>query len=176
MYNEDWLFCLKLFARGGEGSLALAGHVTQVEPDILFGVHRARMEELGDILAESLMNLAGGGQDLRKVPDKDFWKEAIRERGRLVRDLATLLDEGTGIALTPSHSARARFALEETLAWHRRLEGDLDAWSTYFTDYVRAWWADDDRWSEYMENAWKGILPATLSARLPKAETLAPAS
>jgi hypothetical protein len=175
IYNEDWLFCIRLLLREGRDALALAGHVTQDQPDVVFDPDRARMEEPGDILAEALMNVAREPRQLvLAASDEAFWRAAVLHRVQLVHDLLPLLHEGVWTGRFRGEPGAARTALAATASLHDRMVADLDHWSRALRDFVQAWLADSVRWTRLLEAAEADRLPPALSQLLPSTEDLSP--
>lgn len=164
IYNEDWLFCIRVLVRAREGTLALAGHVTQDDPRSAVDEQRAVMEEPGDILAEALMNLAATPEEFSGiVTSKEFWKQAMADRYALVRELETLLAES---GRSDDDSERAARALSATDRVHDDMRHDEDGWARDFVDYVQAWLADDT-WRHTVRAAAAGNLPAGVAELVP---------
>jgi len=168
IYNEDWLFCIRLLLRESRDALALAGHVTQDQPDVVFDPGRALMEEPGDILAEALMNVAREPRQLvLAATDDAFWRAAVLRRVQLVHDLLPLLHEGGWTGRFRGEQAAARTALAATVELHDRMVADLDDWSRALRDFVQGWLADSVRWSRLLHAAEADRLPRALSRLLP---------
>jgi hypothetical protein len=175
IYNEDWLFCIRLLLREGRAALALAGAVTQDQPDVVFDPDRALMEEPGDILAETLMNVAREPRQLiLAATDEAFWRAAVLRRTQLVHDLLPLLHEGVWTGRLRGEPAAARTALTATVALHDRMVADLDHWSRALRDFVQAWLGDSVRWTRLLRAAEEDRLPPALSCLLPSTEDLRP--
>jgi hypothetical protein len=175
IYNEDWLFCLRLLLRGSRDALALAGHVTQDQPDVVFNPERALMEEPGDILAETLMNVAREPRQLvLAATDEAFWRAALLHRVQLVHDLLPLLQEGVWTGRFRAEQGAARTALAATVSLHERMLADLDDWSRALRDFVQAWLVDSVRWTRLLRAAEADRLPPALSRLLPAAADLHP--
>jgi len=173
IYNEDWLFCISLLLREGRAAVALAGSVTQDQPDVVFDPARALMEEPGDILAEALMNVAREPRQLAlAATDQTFWRAAVLRRAQLVHDLLPLLHEGVWTRRLRGEPAAARTALAATVSLHDRMVADLGHWSRVLRDFVQAWLGDSLRWTGLLRAAEADRLPPALSRLLPSTEDL----
>jgi hypothetical protein len=190
IYDEDWLFCMKLLMRFGRGALAVAGQVTQDPPQSLIDEARAAMEERGDTLAEALMNLMHlmdaldradplnhalhADYVVRAADSEVFWTAILRCRRKLVRGLTVLaLEQGR-----PDGSDLMDLAIRSL----RAAEGVHDAMAQETTvpvgqyrEYVRAWLDDAEGWWMHLDVASAGRLPDSLDHVLPRQpDTLGP--
>ena len=86
VYNEDWLFLIGQAMLSTEPLRATgwAGNVGR-DPYQPFHQGRAKREEIGDTLAEGLMNLLEyHGRDLASYSTIDFWRQCQSERSKLI--------------------------------------------------------------------------------------------
>jgi hypothetical protein len=144
IYNEDWLFLLQALAAG---SVRLAGDLSQRAFDPFADSRRARREEFGDVLAESLYALLHECKDEKdpmvtlwaKAKDKRWWSRRIALRRRFIEHIESVL---RAKQQTPK-------GLFEALAEAR---GVLrDSWSNLLADYMVDLEKDLHTWKRKLE-------------------------
>jgi hypothetical protein len=149
MYNEDWFFLIDVAMQAPArlAAIGLAGSISQVEYNP-YSWQRVEREEMGDVLAECLMNLiedrgaAGLG-----LADTGFWRKALRSRRRLIGRVAVLLRALTiaRLGLGCGRRREAVRALRQARTVSRRLEPEsLVAW-------VEAWREHRDAWRSHLD-------------------------
>ncbi|MFI5955678.1 hypothetical protein [Cryptosporangium sp. NPDC051539] len=132
VYNEDWFFLLDCAA---ERAVVTTGTAFQRPYDPLSTPSRARREEFGDVLAESLFWQLDQGSPLEHLTEK-FWAKAIERRRFFVDDVRARTER-----LDPETARRMIAALSAATGAHREFTARVCA------DYVRAWQADRVRWA-----------------------------
>jgi hypothetical protein len=136
VYNEDWLFLIALAARSARwrGSLAEAGWLHQL-PYHPYQRARAKSEEVGDILAEGLINLLeDDGPGLWSASSEAFWANVRSQRFAMLQRIVGRLCPGSD----------ARDALQAALDVH----GDVHA--DDLAGYVSAWQDDLTTWADHL--------------------------
>jgi hypothetical protein len=157
VYNEDWLFVL-LYRLLDEGNLVWAGSVRQARYNPYRNVQRARIEEAGDLLGESLfklvLTLCGSGRRFKNLEDalttlvehatEEFWNMEINNR---LDYLHGLLGDLSRKKMQPIRRRQAKMAILSAIERIVGKEGkggitgeDLAAW-------VQAWSRDVQQWN-----------------------------
>ena len=150
IYNEDWFFLL------GESSLrpvAVTGGARHAIYDPFRDPSRARIEELGDDLAEGIYWLLDQGRRLQDA-DVDFWHFFLRERRAFVQSVLYGVQEAD---LDAPERRRMTELLRGSLGRGEHISPRLCA------DYLKAWHADSQWWRRTWRKASARRLP------LPKA-------
>ncbi len=139
IYNEDWFF---LLGETGLRPLAVTGSVVQ-EPYNPFAVRqRARLEELGDCLAEGLFSLLDVGKTTKDATHR-FWRMFLTKRYQFINDVIRLVEGNLGDSL------RRRQMLAALLAARRE---NQQIRADQCVRYLTAWQADRDRWRQHLED------------------------
>ena len=147
IYNEDWLFVIGLL-RSGKDPVACGGRVLQDTPQESPTPGRAVYEEFGDVLAETLLNLAVvPGPVFESAADPSFWRDALSRRAAMIhRVSARVLDHQD-----EASAAEANWALPVLDVLRNLHEGlPADDVATAFCDYVSAWRADLRTWRRHL--------------------------
>lgn len=150
IYNEDWLFLLAMIGIGHlpKSVLGCGGVVLQDRYDGYRPI-RARSEELGDILGETLMSvLHRGGHPLDDPLDAKDWRAALAGRQAMIRRLVT-----ETMAITPDESHERESAVQAlgaALAVHEKIDERLRHWAAQFAAYVPAWQKDLASWRSHL--------------------------
>ncbi|WP_156213412.1 hypothetical protein [Lentzea aerocolonigenes] len=137
IYNEDWFFLLDA---DHLGHTAVTGIAIQQPYDPFAQDIRARMEELGDVLAEGLYWLLDEGYPLQDA-DTDYWRAYLRIRQRFILDTMEMVR-----AERPSE-LRARKLDSLKAAWGRS-QYIKPEWCEA---YVQAWRDDRRTWQQHLE-------------------------
>ena len=146
IYNEDWFFLLT-----GESlrPTAVTGTAVQKPYDPFAREERARMEELGDVLAEGLFWLLDEGRPLTDA-NAAYWRGYLAKRQKFIGEAADMVDRMEGI---PERKARMLNSLKAARGRSLFIRPE------WCEDYVNAWRADRKRWQWHL----KGFQP--ISAR-----------
>jgi glycosyltransferase involved in cell wall biosynthesis len=138
IYNEDWFFLLD---DKGLRPTATTGRAVQKDFDP-YREQRARMEELGDCLAEGLFWLLDSGLSLRDATTA-HWKNFLGNRAEFITDVIEMVKRMEGDAdkrnrmLLALKAARGRCQYIEPALCER---------------YVDAWHADRVTWRRHVES------------------------
>lgn len=138
IYNEDWFFLLD---DDGLRSTAITGTAIQGMYDP-FREERARMEELGDSLAEGLFWLLDHGKSLRDATF-EHWRKFLRERAGFITDVIGMverMDDGD-----PEQHHRMQLSLKVARECCQQIDPKL------CVRYVDAWHADRVIWRNHIE-------------------------
>jgi len=147
MYNEDWLFLLRLMLRGRPW-VVFAGVLIQEAYDPYKAPENAVQQEAGDLIAETLFRRLHSGRSLDGCMEAGFWREALLRRRDFVTEIrAVLARQGTAKA------ASARKSLETVLDMTHR----SSAWPTAIVRWLAAWQRDEAEWSRWLAD----VLPAS---------------
>lgn len=138
IYNEDWFFLLN-----GEKlrPTAVTGVAVQ-KPYDPFDDERARMEELGDVLAEGLYWLLDEGRSLREA-NAAYWSEYLSKRRRFILETAVMVSD------TEKGSERKARKLGSLKAALGRSQYIRPEWCE---SYVRVWRDDRRTWQHHLEH------------------------
>ena len=151
IYNEDWLFFLRVLERAPHRTLGYAGDVRQ-DPYDGFDPRRALDEELGDVLGEGLLVTASGDVHDTRLRAPSFWQEVMDEREAGIWGLRRAFDGRTDLlAGQVAEALGGVLALHEDLARARKDE-KLDV-ATQLASYLDLWLGDCRSWSERMARA-----------------------
>lgn len=138
IYNEDWFFLL------GDVKLrptAVTGVAIQKPYDPFDLDERARMEELGDVLAEGLFWLLDDGRPLQDA-NAAYWDQYLSKRRSFILETSDMVRQTETDA-----ERRARKLSSLTAAWGRS-QYIRPEWCE---DYVNAWRADRKFWQHHLE-------------------------
>jgi hypothetical protein len=137
IYNEDWFFLLN---DEGLRPTAITGTAVQHMFDP-FREERARMEELGDSLAEGLFWLLDHGKSLGDATFR-HWHSFLRERVGFIGDVIGMVE---GMAGDPRQTQMLQ-SLEAARGHCQQIEPDL------CVRYLDAWRADRVIWRNHIED------------------------
>lgn len=143
IYNEDWFFLLD---DNGLRPTATTGTAVQKTYDP-FREERARMEELGDTLAEGLFWLLDNGRSLRDAT-VEHWQNFLRRRGEFITNVTGMVE---GVA-DPEKRHRMVLALKASY------EGCLSITPQLCVDYIGAWSADRVSWRRHVEDVHRTLV------------------
>jgi hypothetical protein len=138
VYNEDWFYLLD--REKGLQPLAVTGSVSQQAYDP-FREDRARLEEIGDVLAEGIFWLLDQGRML-DAANARHWQEFLVRRKRFIEYILSQADLADVDSL---ERARMVSALKASLG---RLALMTPEWCER---YVLAWTADSIRWDRHIQ-------------------------
>jgi hypothetical protein len=141
IYNEDWLFLLRLLTRGDAAPVLDGGDVHQDSYDG-FTAARAASEEIGDLIGEGLLSLlAGGGREALRQTTAGFWRDAIHDRMRMREDLEAVVDAS-------GHDAwgEMRKAIDAVKAVHELFLFEEDVWVDQIRTFLETWHRDLETW------------------------------
>jgi hypothetical protein len=135
IYNEDWFFLLN--DDGLRPSAVTNGLVTQKPYDPFRDPMRARMEELGDSLAEGLFRLL---DDKRPLTDANhrYWADFLTKRRRFIDEVIAMVGE--------ARLAEAKNPMIESLKAAKGRNWVIDP--QLCVDYMDAWRADREVWRD----------------------------
>lgn len=147
VYNEDWFFLFEPLRRNAAGR---GGDTRQLVFDPFADPRRAVDEEFGDVLGEGLLHLlhtAPGAprDDLEATMcAPEHWAAELEHRRRLIGNVATQLDEGTGREV----DERTRKAALDSLASAAERLAEITAQE--LAGFVAAWRTDLGHWRDLM--------------------------
>jgi glycosyltransferase involved in cell wall biosynthesis len=147
IYNEDWFFLLD---DDGLRPTAIAGTAVQGVYDP-FREERARMEELGDSLAEGLFWLLDHGKSLREATF-GHWQRFLRERAGFITDVIGMVEHMHGDA---EQRHRMLLSLKAARGRCQYIDPDL------CVRYVDAWRADRVTWRDHIEEIHRTLVVRT---------------
>ncbi|MFL6126232.1 hypothetical protein [Actinophytocola sp.] len=136
IYNEDWFFLLD---DDGLRPTATTGTAVQKVYDP-FREDRARMEELGDCLAEGLFWLLDNGRSLRDATER-HWRTFLDRRVGFITDVIDMVTRMDG---DPELRHRMRLSLKAARGRCHYIRPEL------CVRYVEAWRADRVRWRRHL--------------------------
>lgn len=137
IYNEDWFYLLD--PEKGLQSLAVTGKVVQ-SPYEPFREERARMEELGDVLAEGIFWLLDQDRTLADA-DSRHWRGYLARRRSFIEYILRNLDKAD---VDPAERARMAASLRASLGRLARIEPQ------WCERYLKAWMADRAAWERHI--------------------------
>jgi hypothetical protein len=141
VYNEDWLFLLRLLTSGRRNPVLDGGHVHQDEYDP-FPAARAASEEIGDLIGEGLLSLVQSrGPDALHQASDEFWRRAVRARRAMLEDLRRRVEGARHVDW-----GELPKALDAVAAIHERLLLEEASWVAQIQTFVQVWHADLGRW------------------------------
>lgn len=141
IYNEDWLFLLRLLTNGRRTPVLDGGDVHQ-DPYQGFTPVRAASEEVGDLIGEGLLSLlATGGSEALRQTSAGFWRATIQERMAMREDLEGVVDRC-------GHEAwgEMRKALDAVKAVHEFFLLEEDVWVAQIRTFMETWHRDLETW------------------------------
>jgi glycosyltransferase involved in cell wall biosynthesis len=138
IYNEDWFFLLS-----GESlrPTAVTGTAVQKPYDPFAREERARMEELGDVLAEGLFWLLDDGRSLTDA-NTAYWREYLAKRQKFISEATDMVDR---MEETPERKTRMLSSLKAARGRSLFIRPE------WCEDYVDAWRADRKRWQWHLK-------------------------
>jgi hypothetical protein len=137
IYNEDWFYLLD--PEKGLQPLAVTGKVIQ-SPYEPFREERARMEELGDVLAEGIFWLLDQGGTLTDA-DSKHWQVYLARRRRFIEYITRNIHKAP---VNSAEHARMTAALRASLGRLARIEPE------WCEKYLKAWKADRAAWERHI--------------------------
>lgn len=137
IYNEDWFYLLD--PEKGLQPLAVTGKVIQ-SPYEPFREERARMEELGDVLAEGVFWLLDQGRTLADA-DSKHWQVYLARRRRFIQHILHNIDKAK---VDSAERGRMAAALRASLGRLARIEPE------WCERYLKAWMADRAAWERHI--------------------------
>lgn len=143
IYNEDWFFLLD---DDGLRRTTTTGTAVQ-QPYDPYREERARMEELGDVLAEGLFWLLDNGRPLSDATAA-HWRNFLDERVRFITDVMAMVARMDG---QPGHRDRMLGALKAARGRCQSIEPDL------CVRYVHAWQRDRTTWRRHVEHTFRSV-------------------
>jgi hypothetical protein len=147
IYNEDWFFLLD---DDGLRPTAITGAAVQGMYDP-FREERARMEELGDSLAEGLFWLLDNGRSLRDATT-GHWRSFLSKRVGFITDVIGMVEKMGG---DPEQRHRMLLSLKAARGRCQYIDPDL------CVRYVDAWRADRVMWRGHIEEIHRGLVVGT---------------
>ena len=140
IYNDDWFFLLD--ADRHLQPTTTTGHVYQHPYDPFRSPHRARAEELGDVLAEGLYWLLDQGRSIMDA-DERHWSMFLARRARFVRGV---------LAMTEKSTAESQAEKDRRIAALKGSLGRLALIRPAFCEqYLQAWTADRAAWQRHLD-------------------------
>ncbi|MFC4855610.1 hypothetical protein [Actinophytocola glycyrrhizae] len=144
IYNEDWFFLLD---EDGLRPTTTTGRAIQRTYDP-YHEHRARMEELGDCLAEGLFWLLDSGRSPRDAT-VEHWQGFLRERAEFITDVIHMVERMGG---DPGQRRRMLLALKAARGRCQYIRPEL------CVKYVDAWRADRLSWRLHVEETHRALV------------------
>ena len=162
-YNEDWLFFLYLMLNGQHAFPSSAvKYVGTVHQDEYypFTSERARSEELGDLQAEGLFQLAGEhrGDLIASATSVKFWNQAIQQRRAMIVQLMRRLNRFAG-QLDDEKFVDAQTSLAAAWSIYRDRAEDL---AVQLAEFFEAYLRDQETWARQLD----GLTPDSPAAVL----------
>jgi hypothetical protein len=138
IYNDDWLFLLRLLTGNRAPAPVLDGGDVHQDPYDAFAATRAASEEVGDLLGEGLLTLLETqGSEALRATTTHFWRDAIRLRIKMREELEQQVwDAG------PDIRERTIKALDAVKGIHERLVLEEKYWVNQLRTYVETWHED----------------------------------
>jgi hypothetical protein len=140
IYNDDWLFMLD--SDGWLQPVTRAGAVHQASFDPFRTAHRARAEELGDVLAEGAYWLLDEGRSVCTADEK-HWAAFLIKRKKFIEHVLDMVRKHD---LDRSERHRIVASLKVSLNQLTRIRSDLCA------RYLQAWDADRKLWQRHLDD------------------------
>ncbi|WP_162788402.1 hypothetical protein [Amycolatopsis albispora] len=140
IYNEDWFFLLN---EHGLGRTAVAGHAVQKEYDPFAHELRARLEELGDCLAEGLFWLLDTEGTIQRAGRRGYWRDFLDRREKFISEVIAMVT-----SRVPEDARRARMlkSLKAARGRCQIIPPEL------CVDYVGAWREDRHSWRSHSDD------------------------
>jgi hypothetical protein len=142
VYNEDWFFLLD---DTGLRPSTTTGSAVQKPYDPFAQEDRARMEELGDCLAEGLFWLLDNGKSIEDA-DARHWAHFLAERRSFITEVIGMVSRMGG---DPERRGRMLLSLKAARGRCHLISPDL------CNRFVNAWLADRFTWRRHLDNAFK---------------------
>jgi glycosyltransferase involved in cell wall biosynthesis len=139
IYNEDWFFLLD---DDRLRPTTTTGTAIQ-QPYDPFREQRARMEELGDVLAEGLFWLLDNERPLEDATTTSHWRTFLHERAGFITDVIGMVERMDG---EPRQRERMLVALKAARGRCQYIKPEL------CVAYVGAWRRDRVRWRRHVED------------------------
>jgi glycosyltransferase involved in cell wall biosynthesis len=140
IYNEDWFFLLDSEQLQ---PTAVTGIAYQKPYDPFARDDRARMEELGDVLAEGLFWLLDEGRPLRDA-HAAYWRQYLAKRQSFIIETVDMVRRMEG---EPERRHRMLESLKAACGRSQSIKPEL------CEEYVRVWRADRQTWRAHLERA-----------------------
>lgn len=144
IYNEDWFFLLD---DDGLRPTTSTGTAIQKRYDP-FRDHRARMEELGDVLAEGLFWLLDNKRSLQDAT-AEHWQSFLHKRVSFITDVIGMVERMGG---DPGQRRRMLSSLKAARGRCQYIQADL------CESYVDAWRADRGSWQRHVEEIHRALV------------------
>ena len=144
IYNEDWFFLLD---DDGLRRTTITGTAVQ-RPYDPYLERRARMEELGDCLAEGLFWLLDNGRSPRDA-DLEHWRDFLGRRVEFITDVIGMVERMGG------DSGQRHRMLQSLKAARGRCHSINPG---LCVRYVEAWRADRDTWRRHVDDAYRAAV------------------
>jgi hypothetical protein len=144
IYNEDWFFLLD---DDGLRRTTITGTAVQ-QPYDPYRERRARMEELGDCLAEGLFWLLDNGQSPRDAT-LEHWRDFLFRRVEFITDVIRMIE---GVVGDPNQR-RMLQALKAARGRCQSIRPEL------CVRYLDAWRADRFTWRAHIEDVYRRVVP-----------------
>lgn len=141
IYNDDWFYLLD--DATGLQPLATIGKVKQRPYDPFRNPHRARAEELGDVLAEGVFWLLDQGKSVQDA-DLRHWKDFLVRRRAFINHVLSLVEEAANIE--PGEKRRMVEALKAARGRLALITPGL------CRDYLKAIALDRALWRKHIES------------------------
>jgi hypothetical protein len=141
VYNEDWFFLLD---ESRMRPVTLTGRAIQRKYDPFASERRARIEELGDVLAEGIFGMLDGGGFISHA-DAAYWQSFIEQRRRFI-DKTLRRVERVKIRDRKRRLRMLRSLLAARDQLTRFVTPDL------CVEYLEAWKQDLEVWRTYLED------------------------
>ncbi|MEU3644000.1 hypothetical protein AB0E59_11545 [Lentzea sp. NPDC034063] len=140
IYNEDWFFLLN-----GEylPPTAVTGIARQKPYDPFRREERARMEELGDVLAEGLFWLLDEGMPIRDANAR-YWQQYLTKRQNFIIETMNMVRDMEKVS---ESRQRMLNSLKAACGRSQSIRPEL------CEAYVQAWRADRQVWREHLQRA-----------------------
>ncbi|MGC7100924.1 hypothetical protein ACPZ19_40150 [Amycolatopsis lurida] len=167
IYNEDWFF---LLGEHGLRPTAVTGQALQKPYDPFAHELRARLEELGDCLAEGLFWLLDNERTFEKARRPDYWQGFLDKRQKFITEVLTM------VGSLPEDAQRERMLKSLKAARGRCLSIDPER----CVDYVEAWREDRHEWKVHSNELYRqvknrpGLRPAVKALGLEGLTTFVP--
>ncbi len=140
IYNEDWFFLL------GEDTrlrpvARTSGIAIQRPYDPFANEQRARVEELGDVLAEGIFWLLDLGKRVEDA-DRSYWRDFLDKRRRLITEILGRVDD---TEVDESVRARMKAALKAARGRSTIIKPEL------CVEYLNKWLEDRETWANHID-------------------------
>jgi hypothetical protein len=146
IYNEDWFYLLD--RDQGLQSVAVTGTVVQA-PYEPYREERARMEELGDVLAEGIFWVFDQGGTLEDATS-DHWRDFLPKRRSFIQYVLNNLDTAQ---VDPPERSRMAAALRASLGRLSLIEPE------WCEKYLKALVGDRNSWERHVRGLRNSLLP-----------------